>query len=334
MGKQYVIGVDGGNTKTDYFLFDIKGKLVSHLRGATCSHEKMVDSYEGTYREMKRCLDYLLSNKGIEIEDIVSGAFGLAGLDIPSQKEYLEAVINRIGLKKFVVDNDGYLGLKVGNESGRGICSINGTGTVTVGIDSKGHRLQVGGVGYLSGDDAGGAFITRLLLRDIYSILYRCGEVSDLVEPVMELLGVRDKLLYIEAVTQQYSKGLNHTPFVTLVLEYAQRGDQLANHIIDRVASSLAESTVGCINNLQFEQDEVVDIILAGSVWVKPTTPILIERYKAYVKILREGRYNYSVLQVPPGIGAVLWALELAYNQEIGGTLRKQIIEEMEAIYR
>lgn len=40
MGKQYVIGVDGGNTKTDYFLFDIEGKLVSHLRGATCSHEK------------------------------------------------------------------------------------------------------------------------------------------------------------------------------------------------------------------------------------------------------------------------------------------------------
>ena len=26
--KKYIIGVDGGNTKTDYLLFDITGKLI------------------------------------------------------------------------------------------------------------------------------------------------------------------------------------------------------------------------------------------------------------------------------------------------------------------
>lgn len=334
MGKQYVIGVDGGNSKTDYFLFNIEGKLVSYLRGATCSHEQMEDGYEGTYREIKSCLDKLLSYQDIGIEEVVSGAFGLAGLDIPRQKEELEAVIHHIGLTHFVVDNDGYLGLKAGSEKGRGICSINGTGTVTVGIDSKGNRLQVGGMGYISGDDAGGAFITRLLFREIYSILYRCGKSSELVEAVMKLLEVRDKLLYIETITEQYSKGLNHTPFITLVFEYAEKGDELANHIIDMVAKALADSTVGCISNLEFAQDEVVDIILAGSIWVKPLTNILIERYKEYVKRMRATPCNYSVLQVPPGIGAVLWALELAHGKALSDALHRQIIKDMEALYR
>ena len=51
--KEYILGVDGGNTKTDYFLFDLNGKYVDAIRCGTCSHEALSDSFSGTKRVMK-----------------------------------------------------------------------------------------------------------------------------------------------------------------------------------------------------------------------------------------------------------------------------------------
>lgn len=334
MSKRYIVGVDGGNTKTDYFLFDTEGNFISNLRAGTCSHEIMPNSYEGAYNEMKACIDKLLRQQNVTIEDVEAGAFGLAGLDVPIQKENLEDVIRRIGFKKFVAENDGYLGLKAGSKSGAGICSINGTGTVTTGIDTKGNRLQVGGVGYVSGDDAGGAFIARELFREIHDTLYRCGDDTTLKEPLLHLLGVVDKKYYIQNITKLYGEKFSHTPYIQLVFEHALQGDAVALRIIDKVAKELAKSTAGCINNLAFDKEDEIEIILAGSVWVRPTTTILIDTYKKYVASLTKFRCQYTVLQVPPGIGAVLWALEVANNKAVEETLRNRIIEYMEVLYK
>lgn len=334
MKKKYIIGVDGGNTKTDYFLFDTEGNFVSSIRAGTCSHEKLPDSYEGAYREMQMRIDQLLEEQKLSIEDVEVGVFGLAGLDVPIQKENLEKVIKRIGFKKFIAENDGYLGLKAGSKSGIGICSINGTGTVTTGIDAKGNRLQVGGVGYISGDNAGGAFIARELFREIHDTLYRCGETTTLERPVLQLLGVRDKKYYIQAISALYGTKFSHTPYIQLVFEHAVQGDALALRIIHKVARELAKSTVGCINNLNFSSENDVEIILAGSVWVKPTIRILVDAYKGYISSLTKLSCAYTVLQVPPGIGAVLWALEVATGEAVKEDIRNRIIKYMEVLYK
>ena len=46
--KEYIIGVDGGNTKTDYFLFDIAGNFFDFYRGGTGSHEGLPDRLAGS----------------------------------------------------------------------------------------------------------------------------------------------------------------------------------------------------------------------------------------------------------------------------------------------
>lgn len=334
MKRQFVLGVDGGNTKTDYFLFDTEGNFVSHLRAGTCSHERMPDSYEGAYRMMKQHIEELLQQQNIHIEEIKVGVFGLAGLDVPEQKENLEQVIRRIGITTFVADNDGFLGLKAGSVGGAGVCSINGTGTVTAGIDLEGNRLQIGGVGYISSDDAGGAFIARQLFREVYTTLYRCGEDTELVQPVLEMLGIQDKAYYIQTITKLYATKFSHTPYIQLVFDYAVKGDTVALKIIDHVACELAKATAGCIKNLNYSEEDVVEVILAGSVWVKPTTNILIDHYKSHVGRLTQQQCAYQVLQVPPAIGAILWALEIIHDHPVDMTLRERIVEEMEKLFK
>lgn len=331
MESQFVIGVDGGNSKTDYFLFDLQGSFVDHLRTGTCSHERFPDAYAGTYRAMKEQLGQLLTRSGLTVERIVAGAFGLAGADLPSQKRELNDVLKRLGFRRFEMDNDSFLGVKAGSASGYGICSINGSGASTGGISPTGRRLQVGGVGSeLSGDEAGGYFLARKVLRAVYDSFYRMGPQTRMAEPVMELLRIPGKESFIEVVVQgMLERKLPYTALMRILFVAADAGDPAARGIVDNTAMQLARSTVGCMENLDFGDE--VDVILAGSVWVKAESPLMFELYRQHVASLTDRRCRFTVLQVPPATGAILWALELAYGRPVDAEIRQRIIEGVEA---
>ena len=326
MAGKYVIGVDGGNTKTDYFLFDINGTFIDHIRAGTCSHEALPGSYEQTYKVMNHYINRLLENNNITIDDVDSGAFGLAGADVPSQKLKLTEVIEKIGFKKFAMDNDSFLGIKAGTTKGFGVCSVNGTGTVAGGIDKHGNRLQVGGIGDIVGDKAGGSYIARRAIDAVYGELYRCGAPTKMTKPVMELLKVDDKYYFVEAVSENLTtRKVPSLEFIQAVFDSADDNDEVATHILKDVALDLAKSTAGCINNLEF--DNVVEVVLVGSVWVKASTPIMLDAYKEYMKKLTPNRCEFILLTVPPATGAVLWALELSKGLPVSPQIKQKIIK-------
>ena len=93
--KKYIIGVDGGNTKTDYLLFDTEANFIDGFRSGTCSHEApSIGSFDGAYKVMNENIKLLLSRNNLTIDDVVSGAFGLAGVDaalIPKKPSFTTA---------------------------------------------------------------------------------------------------------------------------------------------------------------------------------------------------------------------------------------------------
>lgn len=329
MDKNYVIGVDGGNSKTDYFLYDIHGNFIDHINTGTCSHERFPDGYISAYGIMNENIQQLLTRNHLTMNDIAAGAFGLAGADVPSQKVNLCQIIERIGLSNYAVDNDSFLGVKAGSEKGFGICSINGSGTSTGGISPSGNRLQIGGVGSeLSGDEAGGFFLGRKVIRAVYDSFYRMGRETHMTEPVMELLQLSSKELFIEnAVDRVVKRNLPNTQLMQIMFAAADQGDMVAYDIIDNTAKQLAYSTVGCLHNLDFEHE--VDIVLAGSVWVRAESPLLFNLYKKEIEQLTHHHCNYIILKVPPATGAVLWALELAWNHPVKLDIRRKVIDSI-----
>ena len=74
---QVVLGVDGGNTKTDYLLFDLAGNFIDGIRLGTCSHEGLPDGFDGAYRVMKESINQLLKRNNLKISDVHSAAFRL-----------------------------------------------------------------------------------------------------------------------------------------------------------------------------------------------------------------------------------------------------------------
>lgn len=328
--KKYIIGVDGGNTKTDYFLFDNECNFIDFHRAGTCSHEGLPDSFEGSYRVMKEEFTKLFERNNITVNDISAAVFGLAGVDTPYQKKRLEEVVSRLGFTNYKVVNDSFLGIKAGSTNGSGVCSINGTGTSAGGIDEDGTYIQVGGIGGIVGDEAGGSWLSRRAITETYNYYYRFGKKTLLSEYVFSYLEIDDPYYLMEAISDVLPRKRKELGILGIkVFECARKGDEVSLDLLKEMANNLARSAGGCVKSLNFQDG--VDVILAGSVWVKGDHPILIETFKEKINEYTKKKCNIIVLTVPPATGAIIWAKELVDGKFPDKSIRELICEKVQA---
>ncbi|MFA6627421.1 MAG: BadF/BadG/BcrA/BcrD ATPase family protein [Bacilli bacterium] len=322
----YILGVDGGNTKTDYFLFNTQGEFIDFYRGGTCSHEGLIDHFEGSYRVMKEILIPFLQKHDLTPADMKASVFGLAGVDTVSEKIRLEEVITRLGFKRFRVVNDSLLGIKAGAPNGVGVCSINGTGTSSSGIDEDGNTLQVGGIGAIVGDEAGGHYIARQVIRTVFDAAYRFGPQTSLSSIVFDYLGVTDKKFLMERISDVLTRRkLDLTTLTIACFEEASQGDEVSLNILKQMADNLARSAGGVVVNMDFS--EPVHIVMAGSVWVKGSCPVMREEFERLIQQYTKKQCRFIVLEAPPATGAVIWAVELVTGSFPTVNMRQKIIQ-------
>lgn len=327
--KKYIIGVDGGNTKTDYLLFDTDGNFVDGLRSGTCSHEGLKDSFDGSYRVMKEQLEILFERNNITVKDIAGAGFGLAGADVPYQKAKLNEILKKIGFEHFGMENDGFLGVKAASPNGCGVCSINGTGTVTVGMDESGNHVQVGGVGYLSGDEAGGAFLTRRTFQAVYDELYRVGPKTSMTKELFEKYEIPCKEEYLAKIVDiTMSRQLNRTEIIQMLFRHANNGDAVAKSVLSTAGRCMGLSVAGCIDNLDFQG--TVYVVLAGSVWANAAAPDMFDAFKDAIESNIDEKCEYIVLKVAPACGALVWAMEIANGVLPDEAMREKILVNVE----
>lgn len=327
MSKKYILGVDGGNTKTDYFLFDDECNFIDFLRSGTCSHEGLSDSFDGTYRVMKEVFDVFLTRNGLKTSDISASVFGLAGVDTPYQKRRIEEKVALLGFNNFKVANDSFLGLKAVGEAG--VCSICGTGTSSGGIDLSGNYLQVGGIGAIVGDEAGGSWLARRAIRQTFDSMYRFGKKSMIDDIVMDELGVTDKYYLMETISDKLgSRKVNLEKLCKAVFECANQNDEVCIDMLKEMANNLARSAGGCVQNLDLGDKPLV--VLAGSVWVKGSNPTLVNEFKRLINLYTKKECNTVILTLPPATGAIVWAYELLNGKFPTDELRTNISKLVE----
>ena len=304
--QKYLLGVDGGNSKTDYMLCREDGTFVDILRRPPCSHEQMPTGYEGAKEVMRSHLNGLFAKNRINVEDIAAAAFGLAGADLPEQIDVLYACVQSLGFSKFTVANDGILGIKAIAETG--ICTINGAGTVVVGINPDGKMLQVGGVGQISGDYAGGSHIARSGVGAVYNHFYRMGEYTAILPEILSLFGVCDTAGLQKVAAD--GKGLlkNATEIIKIIDNAAIAGDKIAAKILDDVGINCAEGVCGLIRCLPFDCEILV--VKAGSIWHRLQYPGMTDCFTDFVLRNTTQDIRFVLLDSPPVLGGIFWAKE------------------------
>jgi N-acetylglucosamine kinase-like BadF-type ATPase len=320
MAEKYLLGVDGGNSKTDYLLCRADGTFVDILRASNCSHENHERGYDWMQETMQGHLNTLFGKNNITVENIAAAAFGLAGSDIPEQTEELINRVKAMGFQRIALANDGILGVKA--VASAGICSINGSGTVTIGIDDDGRFLQVGGIGGLSGDAAGGGHISGMAIKMVYHAYFRAGKETAMAPGVLELLKIKGPEELLTAINGYGWRSGVSRDLIRLADEKAREGDEVAAKIFDDMGVSCGEGVVGCVRNLSFTNE--LTVVKAGSIWNVIQYPGMVDNF---VRVIREGvdiPVRFELLEATPALGALFWAKEL-YD----GKVEPQYREEM-----
>ena len=263
--RRLVLGVDGGNSKTDALLLDGSGRVVASVRGPTVSHQA-VGMGAGMAR-LQALVAELRSAARVELSVIPAvGVLALAGADYPSDERRLRAAIAPLGLAERVdVINDTWAGLRAGTDRGWGIVLICGAGTNAAGLAPDGRRWRFPAVGTIAGDWGGGGDIGMDGLRAAVRAWDGRGPATSLRQRIPEAAGLRR----IEALVRVLYEGrtsLRVRSFAPIVFRAAMDGDLVARGIIDHQADELAAMAGAIAKRVRLTRSDP-DVVLAGAVF-------------------------------------------------------------------
>gem|GEM_PF-166356 len=341
--SKYILGVDGGGTKSHLAIFDDTGKCVGTTVYGPLNHEGMDGSYAELESRLREVLSSAMKNAvggageaggavGTAAEtasvtaDDTDGAtaptlagisfavFGLAGVDTNEQAQLISDIVRRIGISNFLVCNDAILGVPAGSPDCVGVCAINGTGFKVAAIDRSGAMLDTCGLGAYTDDRGGGVWYGERVCGEVYNALFKLGRPTVMRPMLFNLLGISDKSEYLSAVTRIFhaeSTLYNSVELNGIVFSAAARGDDAALDILRESAAQYGGAIARLAMDMDFPCDEVLSVTLAGSVFVKQKITILHDMIKEKVaEILGDREVQYVCLDSPPVAGAVLLAAQ------------------------
>jgi len=325
----YILGVDGGGTKTHCVLFNTDGVRQDFLEWGPTNFESLENGYEGLYNELTGMFDKITGRNNIRLSDVAYGVFGLAGVDSRMRHAKISDVLTRAGMNSFTLVNDAFLGVKAGARDGSGVCAINGTGTSFAGIDPHGSLLHIGGMGRLTGDIGGGPHLGTEAVGYVYDALYKGAAPTVMQDILFDILGVEDKDDYMDVFLEKWYNGdIDLSTMNKAVFRAANMGDGPAIRILEEMGLNNARAVNACINGLDF--GETVEVVLAGSIYTKGENPSALDALKRAVTEANSGKtVTFAKLTAPPVAGAAVWALEIAAGVKTPGlyeTVIKQFV--------
>src|SRR2546430_6631479 len=155
LSMDYVLGFDGGGTKTECVLMDPVGKILARNFSGPSNPWRV--GVESATREIEKAADLSLREALVARNAVVALGAGLAGTGKPELKEQMRASLARAFPGTAVsIFTDLEIALAAAGE-GPVIVLVAGTGSAAIGRNAQGQIWRTGGQGPRFGDD-GSAF--------------------------------------------------------------------------------------------------------------------------------------------------------------------------------
>jgi len=97
---KYLLSVDGGGTKTEFYISDLQGNMIDTFTTGSTSIKSVGE--DESYDQLKAGIDRLNETYNITPDDILMGVFGMSGCD--SDNDY-QMILDRILSLGFTEDN-------------------------------------------------------------------------------------------------------------------------------------------------------------------------------------------------------------------------------------
>jgi N-acetylglucosamine kinase-like BadF-type ATPase len=240
----YIIGIDGGGTKTTAVLCALDGAILSEAQGGPTNFQ--IVGIEQSAATILDIIQTCCHSVGCEVSQIGAIVAGLAGAGRPKDQERMTdglvatAEKRNLTLNKIQVESDARIALEGAFSGNAGIILIAGTGSIVFGKDDRDRTYRAGGWGRLMGDEGSGFAIGQEALKVLAKSLAGIGEKTKLARFLDEKFGFSSQETIINAL---YKENFDIASIAPVVLEAASQGDKISKRILAKGCAGLTELT-------------------------------------------------------------------------------------------
>ena len=249
---RYVLGFDGGGTKTECVLMDEARHVAAISRGGPSNPMRV--GFDSAFAAVCEAARIATLSAGVPRENVVSLCAGLAGAAHPESAQKMKALLEKeFPETKVRVCTDLDLTLAATGE-GPAIVLIAGTGSAAVGRDADGRSCRVGGHGYLLGDTGSAYHVGQQAVAGALRHFERTGADMPLGQRILEKAGAPS---WVELQAR-----INAAPDEVLprlfpvVLQAAESDDATARALLEDCAQALAEQVRDLAERLQLQSQK------------------------------------------------------------------------------
>lgn len=239
---ELVFGVDGGQTSLKGAIARLDGTRLGSAQSEGILHLAAAAGPDRLQRSLEDCLARCWAEAELEPRPLRTAVLGLSGVEAGSAEAHrAEAIalgVLRCGAVLACGDDEIALAGAHGGEPG--ILAIAGTGSVVLGRNRQGLRAQVGGWGWLLGDEGSGAWIGREALRRVLQQA-DAGQEGPLALQLRRGWQLSDWRAIKRVCYAPGFEARELAALVPWVAEAAEAGDRLAQDLLAEAGSALAQ---------------------------------------------------------------------------------------------
>jgi N-acetylglucosamine kinase-like BadF-type ATPase len=307
----YIIGIDGGGTKTTAVLCAFDESILAEAQGDSSNFQ--IIGIERSAHTILDLVETCCHSVGCSVMQIGAIVTGVAGAGRPNdQKSMYDGIMDlartrNLTLNNLAVESDARIALEGAFGGKPGMIVIAGTGSIVFGKDERGNTYRAGGWGRFIGDEGSGYAIGQQAFRAVARSLDDHSKKTKLTKFFGEKFGMNTQETIIHSL---YTENFDIASVVPTVIETASKGDKVAKKILDEAALEL----VGIIEvalkkiNRNLKNPTKRPLAFVGGLLAD-------EQYysRRVISVIRKNSLPVSIRQAEssPVVGAALMAIEL-----------------------
>jgi N-acetylglucosamine kinase-like BadF-type ATPase len=324
---QYVLGVDGGNTKTIAIVAALDGAIMGTGRGgcsdiynASIDGTNLPNSAAAAIANIESAIETALQAAQVKAVDLVTAVFNMAGADWPEDFVLLETAMKVRGYgQSLTVQNDAMGVLHAGVADNIGVSVICGTGAAT---GARGPDGRTWHSSMWQDQIQGSLAMSRTAFDAVIRSELGIEAPTTLKQRFLDYFGlesVEEMLHLFTGRVQRQTKRLDG--LTRFLLDEAEAGDVVARQIVQEHGRALGNYAVVAARFVGLERTPF-SLVLAGGVLRHPSKLLantIIERVQLTSPEVRPIRCRFE-----PIIGVLFTALEAA-----GMTIDEELLKRL-----
>jgi len=300
---RYVVGVDGGGTKTAAAVVgDDLGVIGVGVAGPSNSRSA---GMEAASANIALAITQALRVAEVSLAQVAGVCLSIAGFDTDLDLPVLQRAIAQLNYQGVAIFENDVVGAWAGVTAGQpGVAVIAGTGATALGMNAHGDLWRVDGWDYILGDRGSGYQIGLQGIQSAMAMLDGRQPPTLLIRKLGAAFGVADA----EEMRRLTDSGpfgkFQISSFARHVAEAADEGDAVAQEILAQAGRDLGASAVAVIRELGMGADEF-PIGAVGSVF--KSTPWVTDPFRQAATLAAPRAYFRAPLH-PPEVGAAILA--------------------------